>query len=300
MSKGGASDWRQLPELLKGLTKAKMTPRYEVMGKIARKAIEADQFGIILQCLHQASKTEMRLSKIEVLYNVIYGLRAMAMNDRWSEKATAKAIRDANEVAMLLEEEEHGGGKVLRPADPRVRPYILAVYLELAAVYAFKYQDGKDVDGKVKAYAERLMFNMKNIPGQTAWEVKQLAAAEKMAEQAEVEAKEEYEAAEAASLDKRTVDAQRLKKAKEKLQFAQEARMAAQEARIWEPISKEEIEAKAGMRVRPFVLLIRCCLPFPSGLLLTHLSNSPAPRSPVPRDLNTTSSMAPSSSTPFA
>lgn len=163
MANGEKSDWNNLPALLMGLKKAKMTPEYDIMGKIARKAIEGGHFGVILACLQQPELTQMTLKKEDVLHKVVHGVRQIAQNDKWSEAATSRAIRDINEIAMLLEDEAHGGGRHLRENDPRTRPELLAISLELIAVYAYKHHDGKDVDGKVKAYAARLLSNMQSI-----------------------------------------------------------------------------------------------------------------------------------------
>ena len=140
--------------------KAKAVLREKQVDKIVRSAVEMGGLGTILQCLHQAHNTGMTLKRDEVLNGVVWGLHDMAQRGGWSEKATAKAIKDANEVAMQLESEEHGSGKVLRADDPRKRPDVLGVYLELTAVYAYKHQNGKDVDGKVRAYTERLLANI--------------------------------------------------------------------------------------------------------------------------------------------
>lgn len=160
MGKGEKRDWNNLPALLVGLHKAKLTPDDRMMGKIIRLATNSGRYGTILQCLHQAPNTGMTMQKEEVLAGVIYGLHHLAQHDGWSEASTSKAIRDANEVAMMLEDEDHGTGKFIRDNDPRRRPEVIGVFLELAAVYAWKFQGGKDVDGKVAAYAERLLSNI--------------------------------------------------------------------------------------------------------------------------------------------
>ena len=171
MSKGERSDWNNLPALLAGLTKAKLTPRRGIMGKIARKAIEAGRFGTILQCLQQAELTQMTLRKREVLRNVVYALREVAQREQWSEEATSKALRDANAVAAMLEDKANGSGTETRLNDPRTDPYVLAVYLELAAVYAYEHQEAKDVDGKVRVYAERLLSNLKAVEQKPSEEI---------------------------------------------------------------------------------------------------------------------------------
>lgn len=160
MAEGEKSDWNNLPALLAGLHKAKRTPTDRQLAKMIRLAVNNGRFGTILQCLHQAHNTGMTMKKDEVLNAVIWGLREIAQNGEWSQASLEKAIRDANEVAMQLEDVEHGTGRHVRPGDPRRRPEVLSVVLELAAVYAWRFQDRKDVDGKVKAYTERLLANI--------------------------------------------------------------------------------------------------------------------------------------------
>ena len=160
MAKGEGRDWNNLPALLTGLRGAKMMPAHTAMAKIIYEATSSGRFGIILQCLHQAHNTGMTMKKDQVLNAVMWSLHHIAQNDEWSEAATAKAIKDANEVASQLEDEEHGTGKYVQANDPRMRPYVLGTFLELASVNAYKFQDRKDLDGKVRAYSERLLSNM--------------------------------------------------------------------------------------------------------------------------------------------
>ena len=160
MADGETSDWNNLPALLTGLCKAKRTPTDRQLAKMVRLAVNKGRFGTVLQCLHQAHNTGMSMKKPEVLDAVVWGLREIAQKGKWSEQSLEKAIRDAKEVAMRLEDLEHGTGKYVGKGDPRRRPEVLGVFLELAAVYASRFQDGKDVDGKVKAYAERLLANI--------------------------------------------------------------------------------------------------------------------------------------------
>ena len=165
MAEGEKSDWNNLPALLAGLHRAKRTPTDRQLAKIVRLASNNGRFGTILQCLHQAHNTGLTLQKDEVLDAVIWALREIASDSQWSEEGTSKAIRDANEVAMQLEDLEHGTGKFIRPGDPRRRPAVLSVFLELAGVYAWKWQRGRDVDGKVRAFAERLLGCIEGAEG---------------------------------------------------------------------------------------------------------------------------------------
>ncbi|KAK3681503.1 hypothetical protein LTR37_020896 [Vermiconidia calcicola] len=159
--------WNQLPALLAGLKKMKKPATDRQMAKMVRLASNAGRFGIVLQCLHQVHNTGMSLKNDEVLDAVGWGLRQIAARDGWSREGLEKALRDAKEVAMQLEDEEHGTGATVRPGDPRRRPEVVGVFLELAAVYAYRFQDGKDGDGKVRAYAERLLSNIQGAEGPT-------------------------------------------------------------------------------------------------------------------------------------
>ena len=154
--------WANLPALLTAMKHTNGPPCPQDMERIVRKAMLCGRVGTVLQCLNQAQHTGMSLAREEVLENVIWGLHDLAQREGWSEPATRKALRDANQVALLLESEEHGSGHFLRQNDPRRRPEVLGTFLELAAVYAYKHQGAQDADGKVKAYTQRLMDCIKD------------------------------------------------------------------------------------------------------------------------------------------
>lgn len=153
----GHDDWRQLPGLLEGLHKSNSRPDLDFQEKIVRKAIQADQLGVVVICLNRSDLTGLTLKNEGILNLVIWGLHEYAQSAAWEEARVRKAIRYADEIAQMLEAEEHGTGRKIAQNDPRTRPSTIGVYLELAAVAAQKYQGGKDVDGSVRRYAERLM-----------------------------------------------------------------------------------------------------------------------------------------------
>lgn len=154
---GNRKAWSNLPGLLVGLTGYGRTPDDAMMGKITRKAVNAGRLDVIIQCLEQSRFTGMTLKKEVVLRNVVLGLHRQAQNDNWSEGAVRKGLAEARQLALMLEAEEHGSGKVLSRDDPRQRPDIIGVYLELAAVNAYKFQDKQDKGGVLSAYVTRLI-----------------------------------------------------------------------------------------------------------------------------------------------
>ena len=135
-------------------------PSPRVRARIVRLATDMGKFGVVLACVNSAHNTGLTLKDPEVLEQVIWSLRQVAQNGEWSEEATAKAIKDANDVASQLESDAHGSGKHVGKEDPRRSPYVLGIFLELAAVYASRFKGGEDVDGKVRAFADRLLSNI--------------------------------------------------------------------------------------------------------------------------------------------
>ncbi|KAM0723368.1 hypothetical protein Q7P37_000354 [Cladosporium fusiforme] len=149
--------WSNLPGMLVGLTHCGCTPDFKTMEMIVRKAVNAGRVDVILQCLEQSRFTGMTLKRKEVLRNVVWGLHSQAQRDDWSESALRKGLAEARQLSLMLEAEEHGSGKVLARDDPRQRPEIIGVFLELAAANAYKFHDKQDKGGVVSAYVSRLL-----------------------------------------------------------------------------------------------------------------------------------------------
>ncbi len=157
MTQGESKDWANLPALLIGMKSTGAKMEGGAMGRVVRKANNAGRLGAVIQCLQQVEHTGLTLKDEAVLSHVMWALHDLAQRDAWSAEATEKAMKWASLVGLLLETEEHGGGKTRRAGDSRQRPEVIGVVLELAAVRAYKHQGGKDIDGKVKMYTERLL-----------------------------------------------------------------------------------------------------------------------------------------------
>ncbi|GAB7360592.1 hypothetical protein MBLNU230_g0474t1 [Neophaeotheca triangularis] len=164
MSETGGEAWNNLPGLLMGLKQCNSPPKPHVVEKIVRRAIQADRIGVLILCLQQSEKIGFVLSQPEVLNQMIQGLHDRAQRCQWSKSATARSLKQAQTIASLLESSVHGMGRYLRPDDPRRAPEVVAVFLELAAVYSLKHQGASDVDGKVRAYTERLLACLEAHP----------------------------------------------------------------------------------------------------------------------------------------
>lgn len=158
----GGKTWKtNLPALLTGLHE--MNPRHDLYNTIAQEMVRTGQLGTLISCLQQAGRTGMSLRHTGVLDAVMWGLHREASRDKWSEEALTTARKHARLVALLLEGDAHTPEKgVVVKRDHRSRPYVVAAFLELEAAWALKYQDGQDVDGKVKMYTERLLDSLKD------------------------------------------------------------------------------------------------------------------------------------------
>ncbi|KAH9832134.1 hypothetical protein Tdes44962_MAKER08824 [Teratosphaeria destructans] len=151
--------WAQLLHILIGMKRANALSKLEgrAFGKIVRKAGEAGRLGIVLRCLAQSELTGMTLRNRELLDQLVCGLHDVAQKSGWEKEAVQKALKEAHMVARLLETEEHGGGRYVEEDDARRRPEIIGVFLELAAVNAYKHYNGEDREGNVRIYANRLL-----------------------------------------------------------------------------------------------------------------------------------------------
>lgn len=157
MEQGEKKDWQNLRPLLTGLGHFNVVPKPEMMERIVRRAVNAGQVGVVLGCLDQSKATGMTLKHDGVLTTVVRGVREQAQRAGWSEDACKTALGHARKLALLLESEEHGTGRRLREKDPRQRPEVIGVFLELAAVNAYLHNNKQDAGDTVRVYTSRLL-----------------------------------------------------------------------------------------------------------------------------------------------
>lgn len=157
---GEPDDWHNLPNLLRGLHMMGKDPPPRDRAKIIKIATTKGQFGIVVKCLVAAQQTGLTLEDPQTLEATIWALRQVAELEDGSEEATAQAIKYGNDIAAQLESPAHGARKIAGKSDPRRNQFVLGVFLEMSAVYAYRFKGREDVDGRVRAYAERLLYNM--------------------------------------------------------------------------------------------------------------------------------------------
>ena len=157
-------DWDNIPSLLKGFKDAKRAMYPKNHARITRKACMAGRHDIIIECARRVDDTGFRLAALDVVTELMWQLQDKAFKSNWSSKETKQALKWAEMVSDLLEDPRHSGSRVVKTnIDPRTRPEVIGVMLQLAAVWATRFSDGVDMDQKVARYAARLLGSKVNV-----------------------------------------------------------------------------------------------------------------------------------------
>ncbi|KAL1970881.1 hypothetical protein VTN77DRAFT_2715 [Rasamsonia byssochlamydoides] len=148
-------DWQNI---IPFLTALRMSRRYLKLSRwewLVRKAGEANALGIILECAKQAERTGLQLKHVDLVHRLFFALHLKAQAAEFQGEATAKALSLARQAVMLMEAPEHVNHDI--QWDPKRRPSLIGVLLELSAARALNEFQGDDADGHVRAYAQRLL-----------------------------------------------------------------------------------------------------------------------------------------------
>ncbi|KAJ9207226.1 hypothetical protein DTO164E3_500 [Paecilomyces variotii] len=148
-------DWQNIIPFLIGLRTAKRYLDNDRWEWLMRKAAEADALGIMLECAKQSEKTGLRLNDAGVAGKYFYGLHKKAQAADFKGPATTKALSLAQQAVQLMEAPEHVEHDIAK--DPRRRPAVIGVLLELSAARALNEFEGRDEGDQVASYARRLL-----------------------------------------------------------------------------------------------------------------------------------------------
>jgi len=158
------TDFDNLPRLLEGYKQIGRKLKHYSKIKLIRLAGKKEQVGVILECARRGKTTNFTLTHPEVVKELMNWVQGKALASDWAQKQTAQALRWAEIVSELLEEPTHRPSKSHSDVqDVRTLPELLGIMLELSAVRAVRHLHGKDEDGKVARYAERLMATSVDI-----------------------------------------------------------------------------------------------------------------------------------------
>ena len=152
------ADWDNAPRLLEGLWHGRPGETYRVLRKFVNIARKAGRQDILLQCARQVSGTGYRLNDVTLVRHTLDSFQNMASESNFDPETTKKALAWSEQIFEMMELEEHIGKKGVKEGavDPRVDARCVGILLGLAAARASRHLDGKDADGKVAKYAQRL------------------------------------------------------------------------------------------------------------------------------------------------
>lgn len=157
------SDWQNLVPFMFGLNMSHRFIKPDRWEWVIRHANnQADALGVIVECAKQAEITGFRLNNAAVVQRLFFELHRKAQRGGFQEPALGKALRLANQILTLMEAPEHIEHNL--QLDPKRKPIVVGVLLELNAARALNEFGGKDEGGHVMAYALRLLGTWPNHP----------------------------------------------------------------------------------------------------------------------------------------
>ena len=147
-------DWDNLIPFLAGLRLSRRELKPQRWQWLIRKAGEADRLGLILECAKQAKRTGLHLKDIDIVQTVFFQLHSAAKRAQFRNPVLSKVLGFAKQFVELMETPEHvvHDGQL----DPKRRPFVIGVLLELSAARVMNEQDGNDKMGEALSYAHRL------------------------------------------------------------------------------------------------------------------------------------------------
>lgn len=157
------ADWENVVRVVEGYHGAGVLVRPDWYDMVVRNLLENDHGDIVLRALQRVKVTGLRLSNYLVTFRLLRDCHDRAVRSDWDSEETSKALRYAQHVVELMENEEHHAIPPRKAAkmvqtDWRSRPFVVAVPSELAAVTAQKHSGDVDM---VKTLASRLVYALK-------------------------------------------------------------------------------------------------------------------------------------------
>lgn len=149
--------------MVEGYYGAGIVVRPDWYDMVVRNLLENGHSSMVLKALQRVKVTGLRLSNYPVTFRVLRDCHDRAVQSDWDSEETKLALRYAQHVVELMEQEEHHAVQPRKAAktvqtDWRSKPFVVAAPLELAAVVAQKHSGNVDM---VKTLANRLVYALK-------------------------------------------------------------------------------------------------------------------------------------------
>ena len=153
-------DWENVVRVVEGFHSAGIVVRPDWYDMVVRNLLEHGHSSIVLRALQRVKVTGLRLDNYLVTFRLLRDCHDRAVRSDWDAEETKLALRYAQHVVELMEQEEHHARKAATTvqSDWRSKPFVIAVPLELTAVVAQNHRGNVDT---VKILANRLVHALK-------------------------------------------------------------------------------------------------------------------------------------------
>ncbi|KAF2646843.1 hypothetical protein P280DRAFT_441277 [Massarina eburnea CBS 473.64] len=146
-------DWENVVRMLEGFENAKVRVKSAWAEWVVKRLGEEGYQHLILKALQRGPGSGLRLTEWGTMVEVLKAVRDKAAKAGWEQEALQKALRMAEQVVELMDEDQHLG-KVSGEKDWRSHPAVVGTVLELASELAYRHKGDEE---KVKTLAGRLM-----------------------------------------------------------------------------------------------------------------------------------------------
>ncbi|KAF1968705.1 hypothetical protein BU23DRAFT_558262 [Bimuria novae-zelandiae CBS 107.79] len=151
-------DWENMVRVLEGCHNAGIGITSEQAASVLRRLSNNGMQHLVLKLLQRARATGVRLRDFDTIGPVLRAVRDKAWKSGWEKEELKKALRMAEQVVELMDNDEHLGKATGVLEDHRTHPSVLAVPLEMAAELAYRHDVRLET---AKKYAPRFMNALK-------------------------------------------------------------------------------------------------------------------------------------------
>lgn len=157
MDEAGGDAWQNFPGFLIGLKSSKRKLTGNQIAKVARRACQAKQEGLVKQCCLRPNETGLAFWQIEVVRELMWAAFRRAHEGSWEGHGLRSGLKFAEDLWISLQDPWDRKTK----GDPSInamhRPEIVGVLVQLqAAKIASLGKEGEDTE-KLKKYVKILL-----------------------------------------------------------------------------------------------------------------------------------------------
>ncbi|KAL2040530.1 hypothetical protein N7G274_006509 [Stereocaulon virgatum] len=149
-------DWKNLPGFLEGLKTARRVVHGDQFEKMIRRASDCGRIGVVVDCLRRVERTGMGLWDVRVAREVMWGVLGKCVQSEWSEEGVESGRKLAEVVWELCFDPKHVP-KMVGLEDPKKRPEIAGVLVQMYAAKAVMFEGSKDEGGAVEKWVQLML-----------------------------------------------------------------------------------------------------------------------------------------------